>query len=204
MTGPSPERWTPITLAPESDQPLWDRQPGESTKMHSYFTDYRNRGRARRIRELAADLGRGPNYMEQTARKFHWTRRARAWDAYQDQLFLDRLADEQRRMVDRHLKVSKAMWGKLVQRIATLDPAELTPAESIRWLEVLTKVDRAALGAPDTTITISDQRNTEPMPIPASEEVRQHQLKELMAEITRRYNDGDEDALFDIDGGAAA
>ncbi|MEV5768831.1 hypothetical protein AB0L34_30280 [Micromonospora sp. NPDC052213] len=74
-----------------------------------------------------------------------------SWDREEDRLYAEGLAEQRRDMARRHARVASALQAKLVARLQTLDASKLTPGDVARWLEVSTRVERLALGLPDST-----------------------------------------------------
>jgi hypothetical protein len=58
----------------------WDRRPGESLPAFEAFCAYRNAGRHRSLREIAAQLGKSRSLIFRWSSKHHWVARAQAWD----------------------------------------------------------------------------------------------------------------------------
>jgi hypothetical protein len=56
------------------------------------------------------------------------------------------LVEQRKEMNARHAKLAKAMSGKVAARIATLQPEDLSPGELGRWMQVISMVERLALG----------------------------------------------------------
>lgn len=139
---------TPITLTGDG-RDMWDQQIGESDVQHSRYMQYQLMGRARSVRAVAEDIGKSPSYLHNIAHRYRWRERAHAWDAEQDRQFLDKLTEERKRMVDEHLKLSRSMLAKVAARLKDLDPEDLTPGDLSRWAQVLTQIQRQALGEPD-------------------------------------------------------
>jgi hypothetical protein len=77
--------------------------------------------------------------------------RTQAFDREQDRIYSEGLAERRRDMADRHARIAGALQAKIVARLQALDASKLTPADISRWLEVATRVERLALGLPDST-----------------------------------------------------
>lgn len=156
---------TPIEFAADG-RDLWDRQPGESEKMFSRYTQYQLLGRKRSARLVAEEIDKSPSYVSNVGHRYRWRERAQAWDAEQDRLFLDKLNEERKRMVDEHLALSRSMMAKVAERLASLDPADLSPTDISRWSQVLTQIQRQALGEPDR-VTVSGTPGGHPIEVAA-------------------------------------
>jgi hypothetical protein len=77
--------------------------------------------------------------------------RVRAFDAEQDRLYAEALVERRREMADRHARIASALQGKLIARLQLLDPSKLNAGDVARWFEVATRVERLALGLPEST-----------------------------------------------------
>jgi hypothetical protein len=132
----------------------------------------------------------------------------RAFDAEQDQLYAERLAERRREMADRHARIAAALQGKLVARLQSLDASKLSAADVARWLEVATRVERLALGLPEST-TAHTGPDGGPIAVEVDgmpEERRAAFFRALLAEAQARAGTvlaGDDPALR-VDGSVAA
>ncbi|WP_319461270.1 hypothetical protein [Micromonospora sp. RTP1Z1] len=129
----------------------WDRQPREPEKAYGYFVLYRDLGRTRTVAKVAEQVHKSRDYLHKLATRWKWVQRAQAWDREEDRLYVEGLAEQRRDMARRHARVASALQAKLVARLQTLDASKLTPGDVARWLEVSTRVERLALGLPDST-----------------------------------------------------
>ena len=57
----------------------------------------------------------------------------------------------------RHIQEAKALQSKAIQRLKSLDADQLSPSDSFRFCTEATKLERTALGEPET---IEEQRLT--------------------------------------------
>jgi len=53
-------------------------------------------------------------------------------------------------MTERHVKEARALQGKALERLRALRPEELAPLEVLRYLVEAAKLERLALGEPET------------------------------------------------------
>jgi len=166
----------------------WDRQDDEPEKAYSYFALYRDLGRTRTVAKAAAEVHKSRDYLHKLASTWRWVQRAQAWDREQDRLYSEGLAERRRDMAERHARIASALQAKIVARLQSLDPAALTPNDIARWLEVATRVERLALGLPDSTTA---HTGPDGGPIQAevsqmSEEQRAEFFRALIAEAQSR------------------
>jgi hypothetical protein len=129
----------------------WDRQPKESDRAYSYFAIYRDMGRTRTVAKVATEVHKSRDYLHKLASQWRWVHRARAFDTEQDRLYGELLGERRKDMAERHARIAAALQGKIVARLQSLDAQKLTPSDIARWLEVATRVERLALGLPDST-----------------------------------------------------
>ena len=66
-------------------------------------------------------------------------------------------AQEVQEMNRRHIQEAKALQSKAIQRLKSLDADQLSPSDSLRFCTEATKLERTALGEPET---IEEQRLT--------------------------------------------
>jgi hypothetical protein len=176
-----------VTVTEQAVLP-WDRQDDEPEKAYSYFALYRDLGRTRTVAKVAAEVHKSRDYLHKLASTWRWVQRAQAWDREQDRLYSEGLAERRRDMAERHARIASALQAKIVARLQSLDPAALTPNDIARWLEVATRVERLALGLPDSTTA---HTGPDGGPIQAevsqmSEEQRAEFFRALIAEAQSR------------------
>lgn len=172
----------------------WERQAGESERMFARFEIYLRQGRSRSTRRTAEEVGKSASYVQNLGNKFLWFQRARAWDQEQDRIFLEEMAEERKRMVRDHLKLSRAMMAKVAVRLKTLDPEELSPRDLATWSRELTSIQRAAVGVPDKTVAIEGTVAGPPValaavPAGASDTDRRQHLERLRVEMIEALSD---------------
>jgi hypothetical protein len=129
----------------------WERLDDEPETAYSYFIAYRDMGRGRTVAKVADGVHKSRNYVHNLASRWRWVARARAFDIEQDRLYAEALVERRREMADRHARIASALQGKLIARLQTLDPGKLSAGDLARWFEVATRVERLALGLPEST-----------------------------------------------------
>jgi hypothetical protein len=133
----------------------WEQQPGESSRAFGAFCVYRDLGPRRSLRAAAAAFyGRSAAALERQLDKwsaaFRWVERASAWDRHLDAEACQAQEQARREMVERHVREARALQGKALERLRALAPEELGPAELLRYIVEAAKLERLALGEPDT------------------------------------------------------
>lgn len=177
----------------------WDRQHREPEKAYAYFVLYRDLGRTRTVAKVATEVHKSRDYLHKLASTWKWVQRAQTWDREEDRLYAEGLAVQRRDMARRHARIASALQAKLVTRLQSLDASKLGPGDIARWLEVATRVERLALGLPDSTTA---HTGPDGGPIRAevdqmSEQQRGDFFRALMAEAAARA--GQADAVGDAD-----
>lgn len=181
----------------------WDRQHSEPEKAYGYFVLYRDLGRTRTVAKVATEVNKSRDYLHKLATVWKWVQRAQAWDREEDRLYVEGLAEQRRDMAKRHARIASALQAKLVTRLQNLDPSKLSPGDVARWLEVATRVERLALGLPDSTTA---HTGPDGGPIRAeveamSEQQRADFFRALMAEAAARAGQANPNAGPDLAGG---
>lgn len=133
----------------------WDRQPQEPENAYAYFAVYRDMGRTRTVAKVADEVNKSRDYTHKIAAGWRWVQRSQAFDREQDRMYGEALAERRREMAERHARLASALQSKVVARLQSLDAATLTPADIARWLEVTTRLERLALGLPDSATAVS-------------------------------------------------
>ncbi|MEV4819305.1 hypothetical protein [Micromonospora tulbaghiae] len=181
----------------------WDRQRCEPEKAYGYFALYRDLGRTRTVAKVAEQVNKSRDYLHKLATRWKWVQRAAAWDREEDRLYAEGLAEQRRDMARRHARIASALQGKLVTRLQNLDASKLTPGDIARWLEVATRVERLALGLPDSATA---HTGPDGGPIRAevesmTEQQRADFFRALMAEAAARAGQANPTAEPDDPGG---
>ena len=133
----------------------WEQQSGESSRAYSAFCAYRKLGPRRSLLAAApAFYGRTTSsvqrQLDKWSRAFDWVQRANAWDRHLDAEARETQEAARRDMVQRHLQEALALQSKALERLRALVPQELGPADLLRYIVEAAKLERLALGEPDT------------------------------------------------------
>jgi hypothetical protein len=142
----------------------WERQKAkrETSKAFRAFTVYRDLGPKRSVAEankLYSSNGKPTanlRQMEEWSSKYGWVSRAMAWDDEQDRVKREKQLDAIREMAERHAKLSLRFIEKIGERMQTILPDELSPADLKSWFETAVKIERLSRGEPDS---ITQQRH---------------------------------------------
>jgi hypothetical protein len=104
---------TNTSIVPDLDRPLWERQPGESTKAWAAFCTYRDLGKSRGIRGAAAAIGKAPRQLDTWSSKFGWVKRAAAFDSHHDRRRLESALDADCELHSRKLEEFRSQSEQL-------------------------------------------------------------------------------------------
>ncbi|MER6633518.1 hypothetical protein ABT301_35795 [Streptomyces sp. NPDC000987] len=188
----------PITLSPELDP--WERQPTETPHKHGQFTTYRDLGRTRTLTEAAQRLTLAYGHVRNLAAQYRWRERVEAYDRHLDRQYEAMWLEERRKAAETDAKILGAAIGKLAQRLATLNAAELSAGDFIRLMDVSMRHRRVLFGDPTETIAVTSEganalahQFAEFAQMPP--EQRRARLSELAASVNQRIRavDGSDD-----------
>lgn len=127
----------------------WERLSGESAKAFEAFVVYRDAGADRSLAKVAQQLGKSTTLIERWSARDSWVLRAESWDVEQDRIWRAQQIASRREIGRRHLRIANAMQQRLVDGLAKLDVSKMSPRDISTWLEVSSKVQRAAIGLGD-------------------------------------------------------
>lgn len=135
------------------DRAFWERLKWETNSAYEAFKIYRELPLSKRKQtEVARRLGKSPSVVHKWAKLYMWTARVEAKDAEEERREALEVSEDRRRMYKRHANVSRLFQNKVLERLQSLNPAELTPNQLAQWFEVSAKIERQAMG--DSTETI--------------------------------------------------
>lgn len=138
----------------------WGPQPNEGSKPFRAFAIYRDLGPAGRSLDAVAWQLRGDvaessqrppgrrlrsRRLQMWSRDWRWVERAAAWDAHVDQQVQWRLIDAAVEMAKRHALQARALQDRAVRRLMELNPAELAPADVLKWMVAGCKLEAQSM-----------------------------------------------------------
>jgi hypothetical protein len=144
----------------------WEQQPGEANRWYARFERYRLAGPTRSLlgilnlerQQRGAKKAKSlPQAWAHNAKHWRWRERAEAWDDQERQQARAAHAAEVKEMNHRHMQEARALQSKAVQRLKALEPEQLSATEVLRFCIESAKLERTALGEPET---IGEQRLT--------------------------------------------
>jgi hypothetical protein len=166
----------------------WHRGDNETSKAYAAFIVYRDLGIGRSLAKVGNELGKSRALLEGWCAANSWVIRADAWDREQDRLHDIEITKQRKAMAARHARMATAFQSKVVDRLATIKPAELTPAEALRWFQVASDIERRSLGEPDRKYELTGP-NGQPITEGLGDltpEQRRARLEQIQAEAARR------------------
>lgn len=137
----------------------WAPQPGETSMGFQAFATYRDAGPKRTIASVARQLGRDAGTLRMLSAKYSWVDRALAFDAYLDKRSVEELARGRTQMRQEHADVAVLARTKILTRLKSMNPDELSVRDLAAWLELAVKLERQARGEPDKTVSVSGEVN---------------------------------------------
>lgn len=137
---------------------VWDKRDNESAIAFEAFARYRDAQESHA--QVAAALGKSLQLMYRWSREHAWSARRDAYIAQRDRVAtqaqlraIGEVEAERTReiaaMNERHIKVARAIMGKIAKRLTDMtdaDVAAMEPKDVARWVEVAVKVERLARG----------------------------------------------------------
>jgi hypothetical protein len=142
-----------LTLATDLDP--WDRQPNETTRRYDQFRAYLDAGRGRTLRKTSETLTLSADHIRHVAAAYRWVERAEAWDRDRDELHEKVWLEERRKAAENDARLLNAATAKVAQRLTTLLPEELEPADLVRMLDVVMRHRRGLFGDPALTVAVT-------------------------------------------------
>jgi hypothetical protein len=114
----------------------WDRQTGEGTERWAAFLTYRDLGPGRSLVRAAEEVGKTPSLIERWSADDQWVDRVQAWDDHLARVGDEAREDAVREMHDRHARMAMGLQARAVERLASIDPRELTARDIVNWVAI--------------------------------------------------------------------
>ena len=134
----------------------WERCKGESRQAYGAFHNYMMLGEKRSIPALsqyfANTTGRkkSESLLYRWSSRWLWQERCAAYDDHiRREAELSQI-EKIKEMSARHIEKAMAAQSKAIRALNDLDPADLKPAEIIKWLVEGQRLERLARGEPET------------------------------------------------------
>lgn len=131
----------------------WEHQNRESHGNFGLFKLFLDLGPSRNLRSLAELSGKSLNYLRTLQFNNAWRERAAAFDKYNQDIFVQRMADARKDAAQKHIRAADALLEKALRRLEALDIKEVSPTVLVMMFAEAAKIHRLALGMEDTPIT---------------------------------------------------
>lgn len=170
------------------------RLPGETSKAFAALMAYAQMPAAERsTRRVADKLGKSVSLIQRWSRQHLWVRRTEQYDRHMQRIHLRAQARAREEMAERHAKLAAAFLGKLVARLQSMSPDDLSPRDMAYWLDVASKVERMARGEPDKHTLEVTGKDGGPVEFSTLDESKQRErLQQLIAEANKRLDEATE------------
>lgn len=169
-----------LTQAVVDNEP-WLKMPTESAKAYAAFIAYRDmppRDRSLRkavVRHFGVSTSSKVRQFQTWSARWMWVDRASAWDEFKDYQAREEQLKAIKDANSKHIKIASSMLSKALERLKTMEPIELAPADLLRFITESVRIERMALGEPDTIQEVKqpDEEATFTMADLTDDELRQ-------------------------------
>jgi hypothetical protein len=137
----------------------WGQLPDEGSKAFAAFAEYRDMGSGRSLEAVRLRCAKSAGLIDRWSRVHGWVARSMAWDQHLDAERRRAHEAEVRQMSERYARIAGAASGKLVARLASLNPDELKAGDIGPLLRTLWDVESKARGVADRLVldaTVTD------------------------------------------------
>jgi hypothetical protein len=131
-------------------------RPDESAKAYQAFEVYRDMGADRTLERLGRHYGKTTGAMELWSARYDWQARVRAFDEAAAAKAADRALEDAATVRARQAQHAKAIQLRAMQKIAAMDPGDMSMAEATRAWQVGAEAERKALGIPEKVEVTGD------------------------------------------------
>jgi hypothetical protein len=184
----------------------WERHLNEPEKAFAAFEVYRDLGEERSLRRTAIEKGLAQRTVEYYAQRYVWTERVLAYDNYMTRAAIIKRRKGVEAMQERHVNTAMLMQNRIIQRLNTVRPDELSIDQLGKWFDLAVKVERQARGELDqplVQVNVGEQQHiaaTAAGPNPLADYLEKHpdRIPAIMP-LVERFLGGDNGALADIE-----
>ena len=134
----------------------WNMRPGETTKAYQAFEVYRGMGSGRTLDRACAMLGKSRGTVERWMIANEWTSRVRAFDEAAAEKAAGIALEDAATVRARQAQHAKAIQLRAMQKIAAMDPGDMSMGEATRAWQVGAEAERKALGIPEKVEVTGD------------------------------------------------
>lgn len=134
----------------------WNMRPDESAKAYQAFEVYRDMGADRTLERLGRHYGKTTGAMELWSARYDWQARVRAFDEAAAAKASERALEDAAAVRSRQAQHAKAIQLRAMQKIAAMDPGDMSMSEATRAWQVGAEAERKALGIPEKVEVTGD------------------------------------------------
>lgn len=127
----------------------WNMRPDESAKAYQAFEVYRDMGAGRTLERTSQDATVVLPTLKRWSVSFDWQARVRAFDEAAAAKAADRALEDAATVRARQAQHAKAIQLRAMQKIASMDPGDMSMGEATRAWQVGAEAERKALGIAD-------------------------------------------------------
>lgn len=127
----------------------WNMRPDESAKAYQAFEVYRDMGPDRSLERVGQLLGKSTVTVERWSTANDWQARVRAFDEAAAAKASERALEDAATVRARQAQHAKAIQLRAMQKIAAMDPGDMSMSEATRAWQVGAEAERKALGIPE-------------------------------------------------------
>lgn len=124
----------------------WNMRPGETAKAYQAFEVYRDMGPDRSLERVGQALAKTRQSLDGWSTRFEWQARVRAFDEAAAAKAAEKALEDAASVRARQAAHAKAIQLRAMQKIATMDPGDMSMAEATRAWQVGAEAERKALG----------------------------------------------------------
>ncbi|WP_454728538.1 hypothetical protein [Cellulosimicrobium protaetiae] len=181
----------------------WDRQPEETPRAFDAFRAYALLGPSRSLAKVGQEWGGKRTQLERWSSRWAWVARARAWDDEQARVEDRAWRERARTHARRHADAAASVLARLVDALDRVDWSGSSPLDLVRALDLASKVECRALGAPAQAqpVTLSGP-DGQPLAVTfgaMTDEQRAERLDVLIREAEKRRDIAQEDARRSVE-----
>lgn len=134
----------------------WNMRPDESAKAYQAFEVYRDMGPDRSLERVGQLLGKSTVTVERWSTANDWQARVRAFDEAAAAKASERALEDAATVRARQAQHAKAIQLRAMQKIAAMDPGDMSMSEATRAWQVGAENERKALGIPEKVEVTGD------------------------------------------------
>jgi len=120
--------------------------PGESWQAYEAFANYRDQGPGRTLKKITKEIPKNISLMKKWSAKYDWVDRANSYDTNEEFERMVMMRERRHKWISEDLAATQKMQEILWRKIEKINPDDLTPAQAIRWYDVISRRQEKILG----------------------------------------------------------